>query len=212
MSKLQTTAPMFDISANYLCLDFANTLENRAEAVPQELLHGYSDLVAWSVQAQILSKDVGERLKQEADQQPGRAKAILVHAIALREVIYRVFKSIALEKQPNSQDLQTLNVYLATALSRACIVPAGEHYAWSWDVQPETELEQVLWPIVRSAADLLTSDRLSLTRLCAAEDCGWLFLDTSKNRSRRWCNMQSCGNRAKVRRHYVQKKKAEQKA
>ena len=62
-------------------------------------------------------------------------------------------------------------------------------------------MEWVLWPIVQSAADLLTTESLDRVRLCKAEDCGCLFVDASKNRSRRWCAMSDCGNRAKVRRH-----------
>ena len=65
-----------------------------------------------------------------------------------------------------------------------------------------THLDTVLWPIAKSAADLLTSDRLACVRECAAQNCGWLFMDNSPNQRRRWCNMKICGNRAKARRHY----------
>jgi len=69
-------------------------------------------------------------------------------------------------------------------------------------------LERINWLIVRSAADLLTSDKLHDVRACSAEDCRWLFLDISKNHSRRWCDMETCGNQAKARRHYRRKKSA----
>jgi hypothetical protein len=56
--------------------------------------------------------------------------------------------------------------------------------------------------IVRSAVELLTSEDRSRLRVCAGEDCDWLFVDGSRNRSRRWCDMSTCGNRAKARRYH----------
>jgi len=80
-----------------------------------------------------------------------------------------------------------------------------QHFAWGWDFY-QAALDDIIWPVVRSAADLLTSDTLPMLRICAADDCQWLFMDTSKNQTRRWCNMKSCGNRAKARRHIERKK------
>ncbi len=80
-------------------------------------------------------------------------------------------------------------------------MPAGGGFAWEWDAGGDV-LARPLWALARSAADLLTSPRLSRVRECPGEDgCGWLFLDTSKNGSRRWCSMQGCGSRAKARRY-----------
>jgi predicted RNA-binding Zn ribbon-like protein len=80
----------------------------------------------------------------------------------------------------------------------------GERWRWRWagDAESEPALDRVLWPVARSAAELLTSDDLAAVRECAAPDCRWLFLDRSRNRSRRWCAMATCGNRSKARRHY----------
>jgi predicted RNA-binding Zn ribbon-like protein len=66
----------------------------------------------------------------------------------------------------------------------------------------------VAWWVARSAAELLTSKELTSVRECAGYDCGRLFMDGTKNRSRRWCDMASCGNRAKGRRHYERRKAA----
>ena len=100
-----------------------------------------------------------------------------------------------------------LNTMLAQAMSRACIVSEKDSFSWDWCVNNDAErLQRIPWLVVRSAADLLTSDKLRDVRACAAEDCRWLFLDISKNHSRRWCDMQTCGNQAKARRHYSRKK------
>ena len=98
-------------------------------------------------------------------------------------------------------DLAALNAALSKVLANACLVPAEDGFAWAWGGE-DAALRRVLWPIVRSAAELLTSDKLDRVGQCAGDSCGWLFLDTSRNRSRRWCEMEHCGNRAKARRHY----------
>ena len=92
-------------------------------------------------------------------------------------------------------------------MAQVCVVPKEGSFAWDW-LNKEQALDRMLWVVARSAADLLVSGELDTVRVCAGEDCNWLFLDTSKNRSRRWCDMKSCGNRAKVRKHYKQKKQA----
>ena len=84
--------------------------------------------------------------------------------------------------------------------THARIVSTKEGFKWDWS--EELALDRMLWFIARSAADLLTSGNLDRVRQCGDEECGWLFIDTTKNRSRRWCDMTDCGNRAKARRHY----------
>src|SRR5579884_2172286 len=106
---------------------------------------------------------------------------------------------------PARDDLKLLNMRLSEAMAQARIVPDTQGYKWDW-VRDEQALDRILWPVVRSAADLLTSEKLPDVRACAAEDCRWLFLDISKNHSRRWCDMQTCGNQAKARRHYQRAK------
>ncbi len=79
--------------------------------------------------------------------------------------------------------------------------PAG--FAREWE-RGSPALDQVLWPVSWSAAELLTHGPLDRIRECPGQgNCGWLFLDLTKNASRRWCDMRVCGNRAKARRHYT---------
>ncbi|MBN1859137.1 CGNR zinc finger domain-containing protein [Candidatus Bipolaricaulota bacterium] len=84
-----------------------------------------------------------------------------------------------------------------------------ERFQWGWS-DAEDQLEWPVWILARSAADLLTSDERDRVRRCAGPDCGWLFVDISRNHSRRWCDMADCGNRAKARRSYARKRQAAQ--
>ncbi|HSH12932.1 MAG TPA: CGNR zinc finger domain-containing protein, partial [Desulfurivibrionaceae bacterium] len=98
----------------------------------------------------------------------------------------------------------------AATLAQARLVPGEDHFEWGWS--DAGGLRRLLWPIVRSAAELLTSEKLERVGQCAGDSCGWLFLDTSRNRSRRWCEMEHCGNRAKARRHYRRQKRTADRA
>lgn len=198
-------APAFDLTANWLCLDFANTLDNRLGEQPRELLNSYTDLVAWSQQAGQIMDAMATRLLEQAALRPREAVATLQQAKDVREAIYRLFLAIGEEAAPAEEDLQALNTALGGTMAHARIVPHSDGYSWGWEGD-ELVFDRPLWSVVRSAADLLTGAELQAVRVCAAEDCGWLFLDTSKNGTRRWCSMKSCGNRAKARRHYKKEK------
>jgi predicted RNA-binding Zn ribbon-like protein len=191
-----------------LALDFANTAYWHASAQPQETIHSYSDLVKWSQHAGILNEDGVALLLVESERHPAKAVEALEQAISLRELIYRI---IAHERPPMSADLEHFNAILSEAESYAKIVHTSSGFEWTWD-SDRGSFDRMLWPIARSTASLLTSDDLDKPGECADDrGCGWLFIDTSRNRRRRWCSMESCGNRAKARRHYkrrVQKEKS----
>jgi predicted RNA-binding Zn ribbon-like protein len=190
-----------------LCLDFSNTLEWHASDHPQESLTSYADLVNWSLKAGVVTNSEARLLLREARRRPAEASAALERAIFLREAIYRIFSSVAAKRRPKKADLDTLNDALSEALARARVVQTGEGFVWDWAGRGSA-LEGILWPVVRSAAELLTSGDLGRVRECAGVGCGWLFVDVSRNRLRRWCDMKSCGNRAKARRHYERIKAA----
>lgn len=185
-----------------LALDFANTVDWHASDHPEESLHRYEDLVAWGLKAGTVSSDEASALRRSAAREPEVAGAILEQARALREVIYRIFAGVAGDRAPDPSDLAALNAALGDALPHLALAPESGGFAWVWR-ETGGALERVLWPVAKSAAVLLTSDVLDRVRQCADENCGWLFLDMSKNRSRRWCDMKSCGNRAKARRYYA---------
>jgi predicted RNA-binding Zn ribbon-like protein len=194
---VQPSEEVFDLSGGRPCLDFANTWS----AQTGEHLRRYADLVAFGRQAGLLTDDAASRLLAEAARRPEEAAAVLERARALRGALHRVFSAAARQAAPDAADLATLNASLSSALARARIALAADLFVWGWS-EDEQALDRVLWPVARSAAELLTGDELRAVRECAAQDCNWLFLDASKNRSRQWCDMRVCGNRAKARRHY----------
>lgn len=184
-----------------LCLDFSNTLEWRASDHPQESLASYMDLVDWSRNVRLVTTREAPQLLRDAGRNQKEAMKVLEQAILLREAIYQIFSALADKRRPKKADLDILNSALAEAMSRSRIVETGETFVWDWTGR-ESALDRMLWPVVRSAAELLTSDELGRVRECGGVGCGWLFVDVSRNQLRRWCDMKSCGNRAKVRRHY----------
>lgn len=190
-----------------LCLDFSNTLDWRTGDHVQETLTSYSDLVDWSRKAGIVTAREASQLLRDAARNPKEASKVLEQAILLREALYRIFSELAAHRRPKKNDLDILNDALAEAMSRSRVVPAGERFAWDWAGR-DSALDRMLWPIARSAAELLTSGELEKVRECAGEGCGWLFLDVSRNQLRRWCDMKSCGNRAKARRYYERNRAA----
>jgi predicted RNA-binding Zn ribbon-like protein len=196
---------IFELTGGLLCLDFANTVDDRTEAHHQELLNSYYDLVSWSEQAHVLTEQEAQRLLEKAARRPSEASRVLQLAVSIREAIYRIFKAVAEDASPEEKDLVALSAAVADAQNHAQIVPQAAGFTWDW-AGKANDLDRMLWPVVRSAADLLTSDELDDVRVCASDTCNWLFMDTSKNHSRRWCDMKSCGNRAKARRFYGRKK------
>jgi predicted RNA-binding Zn ribbon-like protein len=201
----------FGPSAPQICLDFANTLDGRFTAHPRESLTDYAALVSWTRQAGIVAEDTARRLAEESAGQQLAVGMVLERAIALREALYRIFSAVARQRSPQTTDLDCLNAILGGALAALRITPTAEGFAWAWTGGKQGS-DCLLWPIAQSAAALLTSGALHTVRECAAPSCGWLFLDTSRNHSRRWCDMKACGNRAKARRHYERKKKVMEQA
>ena len=184
-----------------LCLDFANTIEWHASEHPKESLNSYEDLVTWARTVDLLAEQEEQKLLQQAMRQPNEAADTLRHAIVLREAIYQIFSATNADRNPNVADLTTLNLSLTSALNQLEVIQTEAGFEWEWE-QSSQALDQMLWPVVQSAADLLTSDGLDRVKECEDDrGCGYLFFDTSRNHSRRWCTMRGCGNRAKVRRY-----------
>lgn len=207
MSEAGKQEGSFELVGGRLCLDFVNTLEgSRETGETEEKLLSYGDLVAWGRQAGVVTEREARVLLREAARNPGGAARTLARARKLREAIYEIFYAVAHDgRAPSKNDLAVLNAELSEAMAQSQIVRAGDRFTWDWSVKDEA-LERVIWPVARSAAELLTSGEVGRTRVCEAGDCSWLFMDLSKNRSRRWCVMKYCGNRAKSRRHYERKR------
>ncbi len=200
---MQTQAPSYAVRppkrlGGSLSLDFVNTEAWRGN-VPQrgERLTGYGEIALWAGHVGILGRAGVKRLMEEASQRADAAAAVLATALGLRDALGRILTAPA---RTAPDDLAVLNAVLARAPTRTGLAATGSGFAWT---MTETDpLEQPLWPVVWDAAELLVSGRAERVGCCSDPDCAWVFLDTSRNRSRRWCSMADCGNRNKARRHY----------
>ena len=195
----------FKLIGGQLSLDFTNTVPWRGREIPEEKLNTYQDLLDWSRLAGILTEDNARKLSREGSIQREGAKGVLDRAVEIREAIYRVFSATVSKMPVSDWDLVILNRELREALTRLRLYPESEGYALDFEWGGGA-IDQMLWPIARAASDLLTSEELDQVSRCASDDCLWLFVDTSKNRSRRWCDMKDCGNRNKARRFYERKR------
>jgi predicted RNA-binding Zn ribbon-like protein len=197
-----------DLLGENLCLDFVNTVSWRGRDSSQDFFNSYRDLLNWSENVNIITEKDLNNLSKKAERHPLEAKKVLEKAIELREVIYAIFLADIEGISPKKGDLSFFNANLSRAMCHSKILPSGKGFSWKTEGDKET-LDWMLNPIVRSAADLLVSSEVRKVKVCVDNECRWLFLDSSRNQSRRWCNMKDCGNRAKARRFY-QKKKAPQ--
>ncbi len=193
----------FELTGGAFCLDFANTMpDQKAPETRAEKLLTYSDLLSWGVQTSEITVSDARRLMNAANHSPAKAAAALRKARELRQVIYEIFSALARGSGPGTKDLDLLNRYLKNASVHAGVSHSGGKFQKTWVMEEDDELDRPLWPVAVSAAELLTSDNLTMARECASDRCSWLFLDTSRNKSRRWCDMKTCGNREKAKRHY----------
>lgn len=183
-----------------LALDFVNTVDGDPGI---EMLRGYGDLAAWSVRVGLFFAEEGGLLVREAGRRPEEAETVYRDALRLRGALYGVFRAVAEGEDAPEGGLETLRGYEREALSRGKLVQGDGGFAWEW--QDGLDLARMLWPVAHAATGLLTSGDLNRLKLCAG--CYWLFLDASKNHSRRWCTMEVCGRDEKVRR-YVAKRAA----
>jgi predicted RNA-binding Zn ribbon-like protein len=201
----------FEYIGGDLSADFTNTRSGRYEGTGHEHIQTYADLVEFARQAGELKPAEAKRLAAEAEQHPERATQIYRRGVALREAIWRAFAQIALDKEAAAEDVKIISREAADALARREMKKVGTGFGWEW---PETDdLARPLWPIARSASELLTSEAdRGLLRECSDETCAWLFVDRTKNHTRRWCDMETCGNRAKQARLRQRQKRVARKA
>jgi predicted RNA-binding Zn ribbon-like protein len=197
----------FEFRGGLPCLDFVNTVGWRLTDRPSEYLRSYEDLLSWGRQAGLLVPEEAEALSRQATLDPEGAQETLSRALALREAIHRAISAVIVGETQDESELSAFNRELSIALSRLRVMPAGGTYDWDWSgADGGPPLDRPLWPVARSAAELLTSTKLGKVKVCAGKGCGWVFLDESRNGSRRWCDSRDCGNRERVRRHLTRKR------
>jgi predicted RNA-binding Zn ribbon-like protein len=196
-----------ELSGGALALDFANTIGGTHVQPTHDHLRGYADIVRFSEMAGGLDKAIAKRLDRRAEQEPRRAAAVYELGVDLREAIWRVFSALASGETAREADLDLIGDAAAAGGARFRLVQDRQGVTWSIPHDGD-DLERPLWEIARSAVALLTSDQRDRIKECGSQTCEWVFLDRSKNRSRRWCDMSDCGNREKARRFHQRKRAA----
>jgi predicted RNA-binding Zn ribbon-like protein len=207
----------FKLIGGVSSVDFVNTIGGRGRSaktsrerdyratIRDERLDEYADLLAWSKKSGLLSEREVKTLERKAKEEPKAAEAILKRAVKLREAVYRLFKAAIEGWQPDVADVNKLNEELLLAREHENLVFDKRGFRFEWKNEG-VSLDKVLWMLAQSAADILTSEKLSRVKQCGGDSCGWIFLDTSRSGNRTWCDMKDCGNLAKV--HRFRRKKA----
>jgi predicted RNA-binding Zn ribbon-like protein len=197
MTDIIRTLETLEIVGGALCLDFVNTVNSRP--MPEhDYLVDYSDLAGWANKVEILSPAQSNQLQKRAKRNVKEAENALQTARALRELLFQLFSNTAKGSELKNEDMVSFVRSYGEAISHARLIKKDDSYTTAWKV--DQAFDAVLWPIVHSAGELLLSRELGQVKECPG--CGWLFLDTSKNQSRRWCSMNTCGARDKMRRYH----------
>ena len=191
------------------CLDFANTVEDRTGSNSIDFLESYDVLIRWIWHVWLIDDHQRDALLRVGAHASDIANSVFIRAIRLREAISHIFAAIAAGNNPARADLDLLGTDYASTLAEGQLERHGDRFDWEWDFSnAERQPGRILGPIVQSALTLLTSNQLHRVKQCpGTDDCGWLFLDISKNGTRRWCSMEGCGSRAKMRRLYARRKR-----
>jgi predicted RNA-binding Zn ribbon-like protein len=185
------------------CLDFVNTVDPRSDRTGHEYLTDFDAVLDWCAVADIELPRAVSWLRRAARADPAAAVAAHRRVLTFREALYDALLA-AIDGRPAPRSaVEQVNSALGEGIGHRILAPAargGVREAW----RSATDLDQVLWPVAIDAWDLLTEPELTRVRRCPVDagGCGWLFLDTSRSGNRRWCDMRTCGNRAKVRAHY----------
>lgn len=201
METSNDVARMRTVGGN-LALDFVNTRSGPPDGPPDDdVLLGYVDLVAWTRHVGLLTATEAESLHSRAQAEPEQARQVYQRALRVRDDLDEAFRSVARGQTPSSACLARLRDDAADALAYGQMVPDSDAFHWRWTER--SDLPRPLWPIVHAAATLLTTGPLVRVKACLG--CRFLFLDESKNRSRRWCSMADCGTTAKIQKYVARR-------
>lgn len=199
----ERTIDTLPLDGGWLCLDFINTVNDYTKEESFDFLTNYYDVLNWSEKVSLLPSLKRKELKSQVHKNPEQAKNAFKYLIEGRNTLYELFSSIAQNKIPNKSTLNNFNNYLTEVMGKLNLKVIQPH-----NIQPQWEyrddLKYPIYLIIKSAYDLLTSNMLDRVKECG--ECGWLFLDQSKNKSRKWCSMDTCGSNVKAKRYYHKRK------
>ncbi len=184
--------------AQNLALDFANTESGRNTTQHLDHLASGSDLIAWAVHAAVLRSDQQETARQMLENHKTLSHDLVKEALVLRQVIYEVNSALANGIRLPTSDSHSLVHIFGKALEKAGLGVENSRRVLTWNITDGLTFA-VLGPIATAGFELLTQSDATRIKQCEGKYCGWLFYDTTKNNSRRWCNMRVCGNRSKAR-------------
>ncbi|HET9752873.1 MAG TPA: ABATE domain-containing protein [Myxococcales bacterium] len=209
MSGARAEKYRFDLDGGTVALDFVNTVSGMRGVRPRERLAAYEDLVYWAQQARLLDKAAAERFYAAGNRHPRRAEEAFARAILTREALNDVVVAAVEREPPPDTALAIVNAWVSEAFAHRRLSPAGPGRL-SAAFDDDGDLLGFLRPVALDAVDLLERELgTGLVRRCEQSlegECGWLFLDQTRNHSRRYCSMKECGNRAKQRRHYQRRR------
>ncbi len=187
----------FQLIGGHPALDLVNTLDWRfRKEGPEDLLNRYEDLLRFTEQTELLTPEQTRRLRRCVNERPGART--LKRCRGLREALADMFYA------PSAAVVKRLGGYFKAARMQEKLAWKDSRLEWNWSSMESAELP--LWVLALSALELATSDVMDRVRECGNPECRWLFLDTSKNHTRRWCDMKVCGNRMKARRFKAHKR------
>jgi predicted RNA-binding Zn ribbon-like protein len=189
---------LFKLFAGHPALELVNTLDLRFSANPQELLPTYADLLRFAAQLRLITAEQARKLGRTVRAHDGQR--VLASAVELREALAAVLYAWVDGDKPADRQVEILERQFHAAALHRRLGSGDERLVWSW-AGLEQHAELPLWMLAQSASDLLVSEDARLVKGCGDPTCRWLFLDLSKNHTRRWCDMKTCGNRMKARRH-----------
>jgi predicted RNA-binding Zn ribbon-like protein len=185
----------FQFIAGNLALDLVNTVAFRADvARRQDHLQRAEDVRRWASQAQLPDEVTAEWSRRVG------ASAVR-HIREVREQLFAVFHAIAVDDPIPADGLARIGTALHVCSARRRLSTDGDDVRWRWRASARST-DHLLYPVLTAAIDLLISGSRGVIRQCEGTGCGWLFLDRSNARKRRWCSMADCGNRNKARNYY----------
>ena len=189
-----------------LCLDFINTVNGHNRSTSNEYILNYYDLILWARHSKMYDQNVTDSLIQESIHYPKKSEQIFHQAIELRETLFSIFSSLYYQKPVPKYAMKFLTDIHHKGLKSSYLTQKRD--CFKWEQKSDNNSEVVLWSITLSATRLLTSESLKWVRECSGSDCDWYFIDTSRNHQRRWCSMEDCGNRHKMKQRYIRRKKS----
>lgn len=198
--KMPLERPAFSFVGGRPALDFVNTISWSTRGTAEERFLAFHDVLAWGLEAKVISPDRHDRLRNLAHSNAESAYRALQRTRLVRELLYRLFSDVVTRAAPDPSLIGAFNDRLARSLIELRLSDRADALIWT---ERDDDLDAVLHPAIWSTAQILSSADRDHLRRCAGDGCGWLFVDESRNHKRRWCEMRECGNRAKARRYYA---------